>query len=671
MAQATSAQASEPRGHERDGRADWDYKALFRNLPGAYLILATDPDFTIVDASDSYLAATLQRRERIVGRPLFEVFPDNPAERGSDGVSNLRASLQRALARKQPDTMAVQKYDIQTPSGAFEERYWTPINAPLLAEDGRVAAIIHRVQDVTDFVRLSRRSDRAVSLQPSTDTVADVYLRSREAANRQRDERAAVATTAHQRARRFRRSLQAAVFVPAIAVLVLAFLIAWQGARLVGILQLVDHTNVVIAGIRELESGLFEEESALRGFLLYGQDSDLAAFDDTRRRVVETMDSLEALTADNPSQQRRIAELRAVNQTWRDMAAERVALFRAGGDPRVGGDVSRARIAEAHRIGLEMRQEEQQLLDDRSSSAQREIRRTMLGGAVATVALAALLVVFFARVLGRTAGTYEAALSEEAAQAAALKELSVSLEARIKERTSELQDTLQELETFAYSVSHDLRAPLRHVNGFVELLKQQIDGQIDDRSRHYMQRIESQSAHMGSLIDDLLAFSRMGRAPMKRGDVDLDELVREVQAELMEQAAGRNVEWTLHPLGSVYADRALLRVVFVNLISNALKYTRRVEQAKITIGRRVLPGEVEIFVRDNGAGFDARYVGKLFGVFQRLHSSEEFEGTGIGLATVRRIAARHGGRVRAEGAVGTGATFYVSIPLNGVNGGGP
>lgn len=335
------------------------------------------------------------------------------------------------------------------------------------------------------------------------------------------------------------------------------------------------------------------------------------------------------------------------------------------------GASSRALMAEAHRIALQMRQEEQSLLENRSSAAQREIRRTMIAGGLATVALAVLIVAFIARILRRTATTYEASLNEQAAQAAALKELSASLELRVKERTTELQDALQELETFAYSVSHDLRAPLRHVNGFVELLKQHIDGQIDDRARHYMQRIESQSSHMGSLIDDLLTFSRIGRAPMKRAEVDLDELVRDVRAELVEQAAGREVEWTIEPLGRVQGDRALLRVVFINLLSNALKYTRATAAPKITIGRRLLRDEMEIYVRDNGAGFDQRYVAKLFGVFQRLHSSEEFEGTGIGLATVRRIVTRHGGRVRAEGAVGNGATFYLSIPFNRVNGAAP
>jgi light-regulated signal transduction histidine kinase (bacteriophytochrome) len=168
---------------------------------------------------------------------------------------------------------------------------------------------------------------------------------------------------------------------------------------------------------------------------------------------------------------------------------------------------------------------------------------------------------------------------------------------------------------------------------------------------------------MGSLIDDLLTFSRMGRAPMKRETVDLDELVRSVREELSEQAGERAVDWTIHRLGTVQGDRALLRVVFMNLLANALKYTRLTPHAKIEIGRRPLNDEVEIYVRDNGAGFDQRYVEKLFGVFQRLHSSDEFEGSGIGLATVRRIIFRHGGKVRAEGSVGNGATFYVSLPF--------
>jgi signal transduction histidine kinase len=647
---------------ETTGREPWDYRGLFRSLPGAYLILATDPDFTILEASDSYLRATLTERDGIVGRPLFAAFPDNPADIGTDGVANLRASLQRVLARRQPDTMAVQKYDIPTPSGGFEERYWSPINAPLLADDGHVAAIIHRVQDVTEFVRLSR-GVRGSTRGPSTDTVADVFLRGREVAGRQREALGTLAEASHLRARGFRRSLRAALLVPALAVLVLAGLLAWQALRLVDVLRRADDTTVTVAAIRDVESALFEEESALRGYLLYADDAELAVFEGTGRRVIETIAAVEAYTGGNEAQRQRLDELLALNREWRGIAAERIARFATTRDAMFLAESSRARLAQMRRIAQEMRQAEAQLQQDRASDARSEILRALVGGAIATLAAAALLVFFIWRLLRGTAARYEASLIEEAANAAALKELSASLEQRVKERTRELQEALQELETFAYSVSHDLRAPLRHVNGFVELLKRQLGSGVDARALHYMQRIEHQSSHMGSLIDDLLTFSRMGRAPMKRETVDLDELVRSVREELSEQAGERAVDWTIHRLGTVQGDRALLRVVFMNLLANALKYTRLTPHAKIEIGRRPLNDEVEIYVRDNGAGFDQRYVEKLFGVFQRLHSSDEFEGSGIGLATVRRIIFRHGGKVRAEGSVGNGATFYVSLPF--------
>jgi light-regulated signal transduction histidine kinase (bacteriophytochrome) len=379
--------------------------------------------------------------------------------------------------------------------------------------------------------------------------------------------------------------------------------------------------------------------------------------------VIETIAAVQEDTRGNESQRQRLDELLALNREWRGIAAERIAHFATTRDAMFLAESSRARLADMRRIAQEMRLEEAQLQEDRASDARSEILRMLVGGAVATLAVAALLVFFIARLLRGTAAKYEASLMEEAANAAALKELSASLEQRVKQRTRELQEALQELEAFAYSVSHDLRAPLRHVNGFVELLKRQLAASVDARALHYMQRIEHQSSHMGSLIDDLLTFSRIGRAPMSRETVDLDELVRSVRDELAEQAGERAVDWTIHRLGTVRGDRALLRVVFVNLLANALKYTRLKPHATIEIGRRPLTSEAEIYVRDNGAGFDQRYVDKLFGVFQRLHSLDEFEGSGIGLATVRRIITRHGGKVRAEGSLGNGATFYVSIPL--------
>jgi signal transduction histidine kinase len=226
-----------------------------------------------------------------------------------------------------------------------------------------------------------------------------------------------------------------------------------------------------------------------------------------------------------------------------------------------------------------------------------------------------------------------------------------------------LQSANKELESFAYSVSHDLRAPLRHTAGYAELLRRQASSVLDEKSLRFLDTIQESSRRMGVLIDDLLAFSRIGRAETNKTAVRLDQLVDEIVADLRQDVSGREIAWKIATLPECYGDRAMLRVAFVNLISNAVKFTRKRKPAEIEIG--CVDGkrnDVEIFVKDNGAGFDMQYQNKLFGVFQRLHLTDEFEGTGIGLATVQRIIQRHGGTVRAEGAVDRGATFYVSLP---------
>jgi signal transduction histidine kinase len=238
-----------------------------------------------------------------------------------------------------------------------------------------------------------------------------------------------------------------------------------------------------------------------------------------------------------------------------------------------------------------------------------------------------------------------------------------TLNKELVKRATELETSNNELESFAYSVSHDLRAPLRHVVGYSELLQKQASSLLDEKSRRYTRTILESGKRMGNLIDDLLAFSRIGRAETKKTLVSLDQLVKEVVAEIRLDTGGRDIVWKIHSLPVCYGDRSMLRLVIGNLLSNAVKFTRMRAQAEIEIGCVDAENDVEVFVRDNGAGFDMQYVDKLFGVFQRLHPSEEFEGTGIGLATVRRIIHRHGGNVRAEGGVDQGATFYFSLSL--------
>ena len=388
------------------------FRALFDSLPGLYVVLS--PDFTIVAVSDAYLKATMTERDGILGHGLFDIFPDNPNDPHATGQANMRASLDRVLKTGRPDTMAIQKYDIRRPDGTFEERYWSPVNSPVLGADRSIEYIIHRVEDVTDFVRMKEHAANG-----------DVNVRNR---------------------------------------------------------------------LERMEAEIFRS-----------------------------------------SQQVQAAnhQLRAANS---------------------------------------------------------------------------------------------------------------------------------ELEAFSYSVSHDLRAPLRHIDGFADLLGNHASKSLDDKGRRYLRTISDSAKRMGALIDDLLVFSRIGRAEMRRTRVDLNVLTEEVIQELRVETSGRNVNWKRHKLPMVEGDPALLRQVLVNLFANAVKYTRPRDPAVIEIGYVKSGEEDTFFVRDNGVGFDMAYVGKLFGVFQRLHRAEEFEGTGIGLANVQRIISRHGGRAWAEGKCGEGATFYFTLP---------
>jgi light-regulated signal transduction histidine kinase (bacteriophytochrome) len=243
-----------------------------------------------------------------------------------------------------------------------------------------------------------------------------------------------------------------------------------------------------------------------------------------------------------------------------------------------------------------------------------------------------------------------------------IRRLNAELEERVLERTAQLTAANQELEAFAYSVSHDLRAPLRHMAGFAKLLQKRIEGLPDEKNIHYTNMIEGAAKRMGMLIDDLLSFSRTGRVEMRKVEFSMKGLMLDSIGDLGDETGGRDISWDIGELPSVWGDPSLLKLVCDNLFSNAIKFTRTRPRAEIRIGCKEDGDEFIFFVRDNGVGFDMGNVDRLFGVFHRLHSQDEFEGTGIGLANVRRIISRHGGRTWAEGSTEEGAAFYFTLP---------
>jgi signal transduction histidine kinase len=398
---------------------------LFRSLPGLYLILL--PDLTIVEVSEAYLQATMTARDNIIGRPLFEVFPDNPADIEATGVSNLRASLNSVLQEREANTMAVQKYDIRRPDGVFEERYWSPVNTPVFNEKGDVIYIVHRVEDVTEFIRLKQK----------------------------------------------------------------------------GAAQEITH-NQLQEKASEMEMEIFNRAQEIQ-------------------------------------------------------------------------DINKALMAE---------------IIDRK---------------------------------------------------------------RVE----------KDLELFTHTASHDLKAPLRIIDGFTELLSKKFADHIDKDGETLIDTITTNCRKMIRLIDDLLKFSKISKTEVKKEQVDMVAVVNTTVEELRPSAP--QTKFTVNPLPSALADSILVHQVFVNLISNAIKYSSKKEAPQVEVGSTVQGGHVVYFVKDNGAGFNMRFVDKLFNVFQRLHTQSEFEGTGLGLSIVAGIINKHGGQVWAEGEVDKGATFYFTLPDSASN----
>ena len=811
-----------------------DYRVLFEAADDVVLVLLPDaPRFTMVAATRARLEATMTTAETF-GKGLFEVFPDNPDDAGATGTSNLRASLERVVATRAADTMAVQKYDIRAPDGTFQAKYWSPRNVPVLGPGGDVRYILHRVVEVTELVRASeigeelrgrtREMEREVVLRSQELHAANLELR---AANAKLGELDAAKTAffsnvshefrtpltlmlgpledaladatlapaarkrvelAHANALRLLKlvntlldfsRLEAGRFAASYAPLDVAALSAEQasmfqsavepaGLRLVIdcpplaepawvdrdmwekiVSNLVSNaykftlTGHIAVRVRD-EAGCVSLEVSDTGVGIAA--AELPRIFERFHRVEGSAGRAHEGTGIGLALVRELVTLHGGTVEARSTVGEgttfRVelpkgfahlppaAVSRAAPGPRRGRSTTEAVVAEAARwhagaagasspseappqaaddaararvLVVDDNPDVRNYVTDLLTSAY-DVTTAVDGQAALDVvkvvhpdivlsdvmmprldgfgllralradpATTTLPVILLsarageeASIEGLDAGADDYLIKPfSARELVARVRTNVALQRKRRAWIAELERANRDLDSFSYSVSHDLRAPLRAIDGFSRALAEDCADVLDERGREHVARVHRGVARMSSLIEALLDLSRLSRVEVSSEDVDLSALANAVVADLRQASPTRTVIVDIADGLVARGDRRLLNVVLVNLLGNAWKFTGRVPEARITMGRedggeRAF-GERPFFVRDNGAGFDVNYAKRLFAPFQRFHGANEFEGTGIGLATVQRVIAKHGGRIWAEAAPDRGATFFFTL----------
>lgn len=669
-----------------------DFERLFRFSPNPYMVV--DRELRYVAANEAYLRVTASRLEDLLGRRIFELFPHDPNDPNNASARMLRGSFERVLSERVPDSLALIPYRVprHTEAGiVVEDRYWSATHTPFLDERGEVAFILQHTVDVTELHRLRRAVREAEAGRDTEDAqvqmAAGVLLRAQrvQEANQLLDAERRHLLLLFEQAPGF-----------------MAFLRGHEHVfELVNAAydQLVGHRELIGKNIREAlpelaGQGFYElldrvfasgEPFVGRGVRVFlqrqpGAPLDAAYVDFVYQPILGSDGKVAGIFVqghDMTVQMQVQAALQESEARFRNMADHAPVMLWVTDPSGACTYLSKGWYdftGQSEQTGLGFGWLEAVHPDDAkmageafmSSNAEQSLFRIDYrlrrkdGEYRWAIDSASPRFGPSGEFLGYIGSVID--ITERKAAEEKVQRLNQELEQRVRERTAELLETNKELESFSYSVSHDLRAPLRHILGFAELLEKRAGSALDATSQQYMKTISQAARQGGKLVDDLLAFSRMGRAEVKKSRVALSELLTEARRELAPEAEGRKVEWRVGALPEVQADAALLRMVLKNLLSNALKYTRPKPEALIEVGAREEAGELHVWVKDNGVGFDMKYVNKLFGVFQRLHTAEQFEGTGIGLANVRRIVARHGGRTWAEGQAGVGATFHFTLP---------
>ena len=463
--------------------------------------------------------------------------------------------------------------------------------------------------------------------------------------------------------RSFRRLLLRAILVPVVLLLLLTGLLLWEVGDLLESHEDARRSQLALTQVERVRQLLVDRETGVRGYLLTGDPVFLEPYHAAGQRLPQALDELDEGLSGEPDLRIRVTEVRERWRDWEQVAEEELVLHDQGADwlRLVRSGAGKGRM-DALRATLDtIAEQERQRATLQGTMAERGARAVLVVGLLWALSAGGLLSWLGRRQLLALARDYESSLAQLRAQAEALRASEARLEARVALRTAELTAANRELESFSYSVSHDLRSPLRAIDGFAQALREDESERFSPDSLQLLARLQAAATRMGQLIDDLLQLSRVTRAELHREPVDLGALASSVANELRQHEAGRDVTFSIQPGVVARGDPRLLRVLLENLLGNAWKFTSKRSGALIEFFAQTVDGVTHYAVRDNGVGFDMAYAGKLFSPFQRLHKATDFPGTGIGLATVQRIVHRHGGEIRAEATPGGGATFRFTL----------